>query len=428
MRTHYIVVTGGVLSGIGKGTVAASIGKLLKSQGYTVTAVKIDPYINIDAGTMNPIEHGEVFVTDDGLETDRDIGHYERFLDRNMTADNYMTTGQVYETVIHKERNLEYEGKCDEVIPHVPQEVQFRIKESAKHAQADFCLVEVGGTVGDYQNVLFLEAMREMKLKGEEVIFVHVSYLPVPVHLGEMKTKPTQRSVRDLNAIGIQPDFIVTRSTGPLDDVRKEKLSLFCNIPPDHVISAPDVKYIYEVPLLFEKQTFCKKILAKFNLEYKPGMMNGWENFFDKVKNADASLTIGIVGKYFDSGNFTLEDSYVSVIEAVKHACWNNNMKPSIIWIDSKQFESDPSTLTNLDGFDGIIVPGGFGKGGVEGKIAAIQHARENDIPILGLCLGMQLMVIEYARNVCGIKGATSGEFDAKAEHKVIDIMPEQKE
>ena len=428
MRTHYIVVTGGVLSGIGKGTVAASIGKLLKSQGYAVTAVKIDPYINIDAGTMRPTEHGEVFVTDDGGEADQDIGTYERFLETTLTRRENMTTGQVYETVIRRERNLEYQGKCVEVIPHIPHEVQSRIRESAARAKADFCLIEVGGTVGDYQNVLFLEAMREMKLKGEDVIFVHVSYLPVPGHLGEMKTKPTQRSVRDLNSIGIQPDFIVTRSQKELDAVRREKLSLFCNVSPERVISAPDVKYIYEVPLLFDRQTFCRKILELVGLKYKPGMLAPWEGFVDRIKNVQDTLTIGIVGKYFDIGDFTLEDSYVSVIEAVKHACWNNNANPSIIWIDSKQFETDPSTLTNLEGFDGIIVPGGFGRGGVEGKIAAIQHARENDIPLLGLCLGMQLMVIEYARNVCGIKGATSGEFDAKAEHKVIDIMPEQKE
>ena len=427
MPTRYVVITGGVISGVGKGTITASLGMLLKSQGFKVTSVKIDPYINIDAGTMRPTEHGEVFVTDDGGETDQDIGTYERFLDCSLSRKENITTGQVYESVIHKERNLEYSGKCVEVIPHIPHEIQQRIKDSAKRANADFCTIEIGGTVGDYQNVLFLEALREMKLKGADVVFVHVSYLPIPGNLGEMKTKPTQRSVRDLNSIGIQPDFIVARAAKPLDEPRKEKLSLFCNVSPDHVISAPDVSNIYDVPALLDKQSICHKILSKFGLPYTEEAINPWIEFMQRIKDLGRSVSIGIVGKYFDVGDFTLEDSYISVLEAIKHACWHNSVKPSIQWIDSKKFETDPPSLSQLDDYGCIIVPGGFGKSGVEGKISALRYCREKKIPALGLCLGLQLMVVEYARNVCGIAGATSAEFDDKSSHKVIDLMPEQK-
>ncbi len=427
MRTKIIVVTGGVLSGVGKGTVTASIGRLIKNQGYKITAIKIDPYINIDAGTMRPTEHGEVYVTEDGGETDQDLGTYERFLDADLLKEHNITTGQVYETVIHKERNLEYNGKCVEVIPHIPMEIKERIRRSCDKQKADFCLVEVGGTIGDYQNVLFLEALREMKIEGDEVIFVHVGYLPIPHNLGEMKTKPMQRSVRDLNSIGIQPDFLVARSNKPLDDVRKEKLSLFCNVKPEDVISAPDVEYIYEVPLLFDKQTFCRKLLSKFGLKYKEGTMGEWEKLINKIKNSKTEVRIGIIGKYFDIGDFTLEDSYISVIEAIKHACWNNNAKPAITWVDSKQFEKDAKSLSKLDEFDGIIVPGGFGSSGIEGKIKSINYAREKKIPFLGLCYGMQLAVIEFARNICGMKAANSTEIDKKTPYPVIDILPEQK-
>lgn len=427
MHTKFIVVTGGVLSGVGKGTVTASIGRLIKNQGYSVTAVKIDPYINIDAGTMRPTEHGEVFVTEDGGETDQDLGTYERFLDVDLLKEQNITTGQVYETVIHKERNLEYNGKCVEVIPHIPMEVKKRIKTVCEKQKAEFCLVEVGGTIGDYQNVLFLEALREMRLEGEGVIFVHVGYLPIPISLGEMKTKPMQRSVRDLNSIGIQPDFLVTRSSKPLDDVRKEKLSLFCNVKPDDVISCPDVKYIYEVPPLFDRQTFCSKILAKFGMKYRQGTMKEWDSMIKRIGDLTKEVKIGIIGKYFDIGNFTLEDSYISVIEAIKHACWSNDVRPKIEWVDSKQFEKDPKTLSKLREFDGIIIPGGFGSSGVEGKIDAIGYARKNNIPFLGLCYGMQLAVIEFARNVCGLEGANSTEINKNTKHPVIDILPEQK-
>ncbi|PIN85951.1 CTP synthetase [Candidatus Woesearchaeota archaeon CG10_big_fil_rev_8_21_14_0_10_44_13] len=427
MHTKFIVVTGGVLSGVGKGTITASIGKLLSLQGYKVASIKIDPYINIDAGTMRPTEHGEVFVTEDGGETDQDLGIYERFIGNYCLKEQNMTTGQVYETVIHKERNLEYGGRCVEVIPHIPEEVKRRIKAVAEKNNADFCLIEVGGTVGDYQNVLFLEALREMRLQGEKIVFVHVAYLPVPGNLGEMKTKPAQRSVRDLNSIGIQPDFIVTRSAMPLDDVRKEKLSLFCNVVKDDVISSPDVRNIYEVPLVLESQDFTSKVLSKFNMVFKTGKMKEWEAFVESTKKLEKEARIGIIGKYFDTGDFTLEDSYISVIEAVKHACWNNGFRPKIEWINSKDYEKDDKLLQGLKSYDAIIVPGGFGKSGVEGKIKAIRFARENKIPYLGLCYGMQLAVIEFARNVCGMKDANTTENDPKTRFPVIDIMPEQK-
>lgn len=424
---HYIVITGGVLSGLGKGTVTASIGKLLKSQGFNVTAVKIDPYINIDAGTMRPTEHGEVFVTEDGGETDQDLGTYERFLNTNIGKYHNITTGQVYETVIHKERNLEFGGRCVEVIPHIPQEVERRIKDVANKTKADFILIEVGGTIGDYQNVLFLEATREMKLKGDKILFVHVAYLPIPKSLGEMKTKPAQHSVRDLNQAGIQPDIIICRAEKPIDDVRREKIALFCNVNKDDVISDYDVDSIYQISLMFEDQKLDEKILNKFNLPHKKGKLKEWRDFVERSLKHKREVKVGIVGKYFDIGDFTLEDSYISVIEAVKHAAWNNGVKPVIQWIDSKEFEKNSKNLIKLRNYDAIIVPGGFGISGTEGKIAAIRYCRENNIPFLGLCLGMQLAVIEFARNVCKLKGANSTEINKKTRYPVIDILPEQK-
>lgn len=427
MNPKFIAVTGGVLSGLGKGTITASIGKLLSLQGYNVIGIKIDPYINVDAGTMRPTEHGEVFVTEDGGETDQDLGTYERFMEKNHLRDQNITTGQVYLAVVQRERNLEYDGKCVEVIPHIPEEVKKRIKGCAEKNRADFCLVEVGGTVGDYQNVLFLEALRQMKLEGDKVVFVHVGYLPVPGNLGEMKTKPAQRSVRDLNSIGIQPDFIVTRSSVPLDDVRKKKLSLFCNVKEEDVISSHDVSNIYEVPLMLEEQDLTSKLLSKCGMVYKSGKTREWKEFIDKVKNLKKEARVGIIGKYFDIGDFTLEDSYISVIEAVKHACWHNGFRPRIGWINSKDFEKDDGKLKELKKYDALIVPGGFGSSGVEGKIMAIRFARENKIPFLGLCYGLQLAVIEFARNVCKMEGANTTENDPKTKFPVIDILPEQK-
>lgn len=426
MKTKFIVITGGVLSGLGKGVVTASIGSILKSQGYKVTSIKIDPYINIDAGTMRPTEHGETFVTDDGGETDQDLGNYERFLDETILKNHSITTGQVYLKVIEKERNLEYGGKCVEVIPHIPLEVRRRIFEVADKTKADFVTIEVGGTAGDYQNVLFLEALREMKREFNNMIFVHVAYLPVPGNLGEMKTKPAQHSVRFLNESGIQPDIIIARGIQMIDEIRREKLSLFCNVRKDEVIGAPDVKNIYEIPILFEKQGLGKKILEKFKLKYKTGKLNDWQKFIDKTKNTKTTLKIGVIGKYFDIGDFTLEDSYISVLEAIKHASWNNSCKPEIVWIDSKKYEKDQSSLKELDSLDAIIVPGGFGASGVEGKIKAIGYAREHKIPYLGICYGMQLAIIEFARNVCGLNGANTTENDKKTKYPVIDILSEQ--
>ena len=424
----FIVVTGGVISGLGKGVVTSSIGRLIQSQGYRVSIVKIDPYINVDAGTMRPTEHGEVFVTADGGETDQDIGTYERFLGNDLSKENNITTGQVYMKVIEMERNLKFDGACVEVIPHIPQEVERRLKTLAENTASDFVLVEVGGTIGDYQNVLFLEAFRTMHLHGDPIVFVHVVYLPVPENIGEMKTKPAQHSVRMLNETGIQPNFIVTRSSQEIDDVRRQKLSVFCNVKKENIISNPNVDTVYEIPLIFEQQGFTKQLMGSFGLSYQEGRMGEWERFVGSIKNAKKGVNVGIVGKYFDTGDFTLEDSYISVIEAVKHASWSQGACPKIHWIDSKEFEKDPGTLKKLDQYDGIIVPGGFGSSGVEGKIAAIRHCREQGIPFLGLCYGMQLAVVEFARNVCGLDGANSTEIDKNTNHPVIDILPEQKQ
>jgi len=426
MPTHYIFVTGGVLSGLGKGITTSSIGKVLQSKGFNVTAIKIDPYINIDAGTLRPTEHGEVWVTDDGGEIDQDLGHYERFLDTDISKEHNITTGQVYQVVIEKERNGEYLGKTVEVIPHIPNEVKRRIKEVAKKTKADFILVEIGGTVGDYQNVLYLEAGREMKLEGKKVLFVHVGYLPVLSYLGEMKTKPMQHSVKEIRTIGIQPDFIICRSDYPVDDVRKNKIALFCNVKKDDIISNPNLENVYELPLIFEKQKLGEKILKKLNIKTKSSDFKSWSKFIEKTRNLKRVVKIGIVGKYFDIGKYKLPDSYVSVIEAIKHAAWHNNVKPDIEWIDSKIFEKNSNKLSILKKMDGIIVPGGFGTSGVEGKIEAIEYVRKNKIPYLGLCYGMQLAVVEFARNVCKLKNANTTENDPKTTYPVIDFIPEQ--
>ncbi|MDO8424311.1 MAG: CTP synthase [bacterium] len=424
----YIFVAGGVMSGIGKGVATASIGKILQSKGFKITGVKIDPYINVDAGTMNPVEHGEVFVTNDGTECDQDVGNYERFLNEDLGTENYITTGRVYDTVIHKERNLEYGGKCVEVVPDIPNEVIFRIKKAAQKTKADFILIEIGGTVGEYQNLLFLEAARMMRLQEpKSVLFVLISYLPVPEMIGEMKTKPTQMAVRLLNEAGIQPDIILGRSRVPLDDPRKRKISIFCNVDPQDVISAPDISSIYEAPLNFEVENLGKRILDKFGMRSQKKDLKDWEKLIRTIKSVKKTVKIGIVGKYFDTGNFTLTDSYISVIEAVKHASWANNVKPELGWLSSEAYEKDPAKLKELKSFDGIIVPGGFGSRGVEGKIRAIEYCRKNKIPYLGLCFGLQLAVIEFARNVCKLKDAHTTEIMKNSKYPVIDVMPEQK-
>jgi len=424
---RYIFVAGGVMSGIGKGVTTASIGKILQSKGFRVTAVKIDPYVNVDAGTMNPIEHGEVFVTADGTECDQDVGNYERFIDEDLNTFNYITTGRVYEAVIRRERNLEYGGKCVEVVPHIPEEVIFRIQRAAKTTKADFVLIEIGGTVGEYQNSLFLEAARMMRLSTpKDIIFVLLSYLPVPSIIGEMKTKPTQQAVRWLNMAGIQPDMIIARSVVSLDEPRKKKISVFCNVAKEDVISAPDVKSIYEVPLNFEKDKMGDRILKKFGMRARKSDLSDWEALNKTVLNAKKIVKIGIVGKYFETGRFTLSDSYISVIEAVKHAAWFNKRKPEIHWLSSEKYENNPRLLKELKEYDGIIVPGGFGERGIEGNIKAIEFCRKNKIPYFGLCLGLQLAMIEFARHVCGLKQANSTEFDPKSKENVIDVMPDQ--
>lgn len=425
----YIFVIGGVMSSVGKGVASASIGRILQSKGYKVTAVKADPYVNVDAGTMNPVEHGEVFVTDDKDETDQDIGNYERFLNQNITSKNYMTTGRVYKTVIENERNMKYKGKCVQVVPHIPQEIIRRIKGAQKHHDADITLVEIGGTVGEYENILFLEAARMMKLANtKDVAFILVSYLPIPSNVGEMKTKPTQHAARTLNSAGIQADFILCRGEKELDEPRKKKIETFCNIPKGHAISAPDVDSIYRVPINFEKENFGNKILKVLDLPAKKTKFGPWEKLVDNIENSTEPVKIGVIGKYFDTGNFVLADSYVSVIEAIRHACWSQKRKPELTWINSVDFEEDPSKLEELKNFDGIVVPGGFGSRGIEGKVLAAQFARENKIPYLGLCYGMQVAVIEFARNVAGITTATTEEMDENSEHQVIHIMEEQKE
>ena len=424
----YIFVAGGVMSGIGKGVASSSIGKILQSRGFKVTSIKADPYVNVDAGTMNPIEHGEVFVLDDGMECDQDMGNYERFLNQSLPSDNYMTTGSIYQRVINRERNLGYHGKCVEVVPHIPLEIISQIKKAQKIAKADFVTIEIGGTVGEYQNILFMEAARMMKLKHpRDVLFVLVSYLPIPKKIGEMKTKPTQYAVRSLNEAGVQPDIIIARAEIPLDKPRKEKIALNCNMRDEDIISAPDIDSIYEVPLNFEKDNISDIILKKVFLRSKKRDLQDWKKLIKKIKSAKKTVKIGIVGKYFQSGNFILADSYISVIEAVKHSSYFYHRKPVIEWINSEEFEKNPKKLKNLKQYDGIIVPGGFGSRGVEGKIKTIQYCRENKIPLLGLCYGMQLIVIEFARNACGLKNAHTTEINSKTKYPVIDILPEQR-
>lgn len=424
----YIFVLGGVMSGVGKGVASSSMGLILKERGYEVNLVKIDPYLNVDAGTMNPTEHGEVFVLRSGLETDQDMGNYERFLNRDLGPEDYMTSGMVYKTVIERERALEYGGKCIEAIPHVRDEILRRIEEAASHNGSNISVIEIGGTVGDFQNALFIEAARVMRLKQpDDVLFVMVSYLPVPGTLGEMKTKPTQSAVRELNSYGVQPDFIVARSKGAMDEKRKEKLAIWCNVRPDRIISAPDVDSIYDVPLNFEKDSLGDLLLDALKLpKDKPAGFSAWEDFVGRLKGNGPEVKIGIVGKYFDTGDFVLSDAYLSVIEALKFSGAALGITPKITWVNAKGFEKDVSVET-LSVFDGILVPGGFGESGIEGKLKAIQYAREHKIPYFGLCYGMQLLVVEYARNVLGLSDAHTVEINPNTPHPIVAIMDAQK-
>lgn len=417
------------MSGVGKGATTAAIGRILKSKGFVVTAMKIDPYVNVDAGTMNPLEHGEVFVTVDGDETDQDMGNYERFLDIDMTRDNYMTTGRVYQSVIARERNLEYGGRCVEVVPHVPEEVIRRIERAAEIAKADFVLIEVGGTVGEYQNILFLEALRLMKLRDDDAVrTVLVSYLPVPPSIGEMKTKPTQHAVREVNHAGIRPDFIVCRSRDEIDGPRREKIATFCGVAREHIIAAPNVSSIYAIPQLFERQGFGDAILKSFGMKPARAKLEAWNALADTITSVSQPVKIGVIGKYFESGAFMLSDVYLSVLEAIKHAAWSLDRKPEIEWINSEDYEHAPERLEELRTLGGVIIPGGFGTRGIEGKIAAIQFVREHEIPYFGLCYGMQCAVIEYARHVLGWEDANTEEMNPNTHHLMIHFMEGQRE
>ncbi len=429
-RHKYIFVIGGVMSGVGKGIATSSIGTLLQAKGFSVNLMKVDPYLNVDAGTMNPTEHGEVFVLNSGLETDQDMGNYERFLNRDLSPDDYMTSGMVYRTVIERERSLGYKGKFVEAIPHVTDEIRDRFARGAEVSGSDISVIEIGGTVGDYQNFLFIEAARVLHLRHPgDVAFVLVSYLPVPGTIGEMKTKPTQGAVHQLNSYGVQPDFIIARGPVPLDDKRKEKLAIWCNVKAEHVISAPDIASIYDMPVHFDKENLGTSLLTTLSLKQrvrKDGLEK-WKRFASRATTVTDPVRIGIVGKYFDTGDFILSDAYLSVIEALKISAYHIGKKPILTWINAKDFEKGEKKETILGTYDGIIVPGGFGESGIEGKLAAIRFARENKIPYFGLCYGMQLAVIEYARNVVGLKDANTTEIHKDTPYPVIDIMPEQK-
>lgn len=418
------------MSGVGKGIATSSIGTILQAKGFSVNLMKVDPYLNVDAGTMNPTEHGEVFVLDSGLETDQDMGNYERFLGRDLKPEDYMTSGMVYQHVIEKERSLGYKGKFVEAIPHVTDEIRHRFLRAAEASKSDVSVIEIGGTVGDYQNILFIEAARALRLRHPaDVAFVLVSYLPVPGTLGEMKTKPTQNAVHQLNSYGVQPDFIIARGPVALDEKRKDKLAIWCNMKAGHVISAPDIESIYDVPINFERENFGNLLLSSLSLKtrVRKDGLEKWKKFVGRVSNAKGEVKIAVIGKYFDSGDFILSDAYISVIEAIKHSAYAIGRKPVLTWLNAKDFENDNQKVSSLNEFDGILVPGGFGESGIEGKIKVIRYARENKIPYFGLCYGMQLMVVEIARHVAGLSDANTTEINPSTSNPVIDIMPEQK-
>ena len=426
---RYIVVAGGVMSGVGKGVTTASIGKILQEHGYKVTSVKIDPYLNFDAGTLRPTEHGEVWVTDDGGEIDQDLGTYERFLNIDIPKRNNMTTGQVYKAVIDRERRGEYLGQTVQFIPHIIEEIKDRIKKTAD--SYDFVIVEVGGTIGDYENIPFLFALKSLErdIGKQNLSYVLVTYLPIPSHIEEMKTKPTQQAIRLLSEHGIFPDFIVCRAKRPLDEPRKKKIEIYANIPSDHVISEPDIDSVYQIPLDLEKEKLGEKILKEFGIKSKKQPdWTEWKKLVDNILSPKKSVKIAIVGKYIDIGDYTLADSYLSINQSLLHAGASLNAGVEITWVDSKKFEDSKKNLNDLKNYDGIIVPGGFGSSGVEGKISAANFARVNKIPYLGLCYGLQLAVIEFARNVCNLKDAHTTEVNSKTPHPVIDVQPAQKE
>jgi len=415
------------MSSVGKGVAAASIGNILQSKGYKVANIKCDMYVNIDAGTIRPAEHGEVFVGEDGIEADQDLGNYERFTNNVCTRDNYITTGQVYQEIIRRERNLEFKGEDVEVVPDIPNEIIRRIKTCQKKNKAEIVVVEFGGTVGEYQLVLFLEAARMMKAKNpKDVFFVMVSYLPTPALLGEQKSKPTQFAIRTLNSAGIEPDFILCRADKPVSPDIKRTISTVCSLPEERIISAPDVYSIYDVPVNFEKENFGETVLKTMGLKPRKKDLKEWTKFSKRIKNLSKKVTIGIVGKYF---NFkSCRDTYISVIESINHAAWSQDRKPEILWLDSEKYEKNPSLLEELDNVDGIIVPGGFGKRGTEGMILAAEYARKNKIPYFGLCFGVQILAIAFARYVLGLEDANSTEMNPKTKNPVITTMADQVE
>jgi len=424
----YIIVAGGVISGVGKGVATASIGKILKEYGFKTTAIKIDPYINVDAGTLRPTEHGEVWVTDDGGEIDQDLGNYERFLGETLSKINNITTGQIYYSVIKKEREGKFLGKTVQFIPHIPNEILERIKIASNNY--DFALVEIGGTIGDYENIPFLFAAKslERQIGKENVVYILITYLPIPSHIKEMKTKPTQQAIKSLSEHGIFPDIILCRAKEPLDDVRKKKIEIYANIDREFVISAPDISTIYRIPLNFEKEKLGKKILKKLGIKKrKKADFKHWEKLVDNIEHPRMNVKIAMVGKYLDIGDYSLLDVYISIKEALVHAGANLRVGVETEWINSKTLEKRENNIKNLSSYDGIIIPGGFGETGIEGKILAIEFARKQKIPLLGLCLGLQLAVIEFARNVCALSGANSTEFEESTKYPVIDVLPSQK-
>lgn len=423
LATKFIFVTGGVVSSLGKGITAASLGRLLKSRGLKVTIQKFDPYINVDPGAMSPYQHGEVFVTDDGAETDLDLGHYERFIDVNLTKNNSITTGKIYWSVLNKERRGEYNGKTVQVIPHITNEIKERILKSAKEKDFDVIITEIGGTVGDIESLPFLEAIRQIKydVGKENVMYIHVTLVPYLSKAGELKTKPTQHSVKELRSLGIQPDILICRTEHPIDEDLKGKIALFCDLDPSEVIENTDVSTIYELPQVLEDQGLAKKVIEHLNLECGPLDLSEWNSIAEKTLNPSRKVKIALVGKYVE-----LKDAYISVAEALKHGGIANDAEVEIEWIHAEDLEaSNPEDV--LKDADGIIVPGGFGHRGIEGKISAIKFARENKIPFFGICLGMQLATVEFARNMAGLEGAHSTEVDPETTYPIIDLMPDQK-
>lgn len=424
----YIFVSGGVISGIGKGITVASIALLLKQSNFKVAPIKFENYLNYDAGTINPIEHGDPFLCEDGTEADMDIGSYEKYLGYEMGQDNFVTMGKIYRTVMDRERAFGYDGEDVEAIPHVTDEILKRIEQTGKNDDSDIVLIELGGTAGEYQNILYYEASRILTLrKPGDVVHVHVSYVPVPKHLGEPKTKPTQLSVKALNSMGIQPDFIVARSDSMLDTRRTDRFALFCNMHPGSIISSPDVSTVYEIPLILEKQKFSEKILEKLSLPVRKPNLKEWTGLVETIKQKKKkTITIAIVGKYFATGNYKLRDSYAALFDAIDHASWGCNVEVKLNWVDAEEVRKKGEKI--IGNPDGIIVPIGWGVRGAEGMITAASYARRKKIPYLGLCYGMQLAAVAFARDVLGWKDANTEENDQKTKHPVIHIIPQQKE